>query len=173
MRSSCLAAVSCLPPVPAAGQTGCYYCIEPVGRPQAGQQLFVIFLPLQVITDQTAYLCRGVLLCAVLNDGLYDICHVPDHVLTYNGGWLLIEKLHMSSVRTIIEIEQGHSNPRFETVALLAKELNISLDAIVFPDTATDTVSKTVKDFFAGKIEAEIQKYISLCQQADAFKTDK
>ena len=54
-----------------------------------------------------------------------------------------------------------------------AKEMNISLDAIVFPDTATTTVSKTVTDFFAGKSEAEIQKYISLCQQADAFKTDK
>ena len=51
--------------------------------------------------------------------------------------------------------------------------MNISLDAIVFPDTVTTTVSKTVTDFFAGKSEAEIQKYISLCQQADAFKTDK
>ena len=81
----------------------------------------------------------------------------------------LAEKLHMS-VRTIIEIELGCSNPRF---ALLAKAMNISLDAIVFPDTATATVSKTVTDFFAGKGEAEIQKYISLCQQADAFKTDK
>ena len=81
----------------------------------------------------------------------------------------LAEKLHMS-VRTIIEIELGCSNPRF---ALLAEELNIRLDAIVFPNTATATVSKTVTDFFAGKSEAEIQKYISLCQQADAFKTDK
>ena len=60
-----------------------------------------------------------------------------------------------------------------ETVALLAEELNISLGAIVFPDTVTTTVSKTVTDLFAGKSEAEIQKYISLCQQADAFKTDK
>ena len=77
------------------------------------------------------------------------------------------------SVRTIIEIELGRSNLRFETVALLAEELNISLDAIVFPDTATTTVSKTITDFFAGKSEEEIQKYISLCQQADAFKTDK
>ena len=68
----------------------------------------------------------------------------------------LADNLHMS-VRTIIEIELGRSNPRFETVALLAEELNISLDAIVFPDTATATVSKTVTDFFAGKSEAEIQ----------------
>ena len=84
----------------------------------------------------------------------------------------LAEKLHMS-VRTIIEIELGRSNPRFETVALLAEELNNSLDAIIFPDTAAATGSKTVTDFFAGKSEAEVQKYISLCQQADAFKTDK
>lgn len=84
----------------------------------------------------------------------------------------LAEKLHMS-VRTIIEIELGHSNPRFETVALLAEELNISLYAIVFPNTATATVSKIVTDFFTGECEAEIQKYISLCLQADAFKTDK
>ena len=52
----------------------------------------------------------------------------------------LADNLHMS-VRTIIEIELGRSNPRFETVALLAEELNISLDAIVFPDTATTTVA--------------------------------
>lgn len=83
----------------------------------------------------------------------------------------LAEKLHMS-VRTIIEIERCHSNPKFETVALICKELNISLDAIVFPDTAATEVSKSVVDFFAGKSEAEIQKYISLCQQADTFKTN-
>ena len=84
----------------------------------------------------------------------------------------LAEKLHMS-VRTIIEIELGRSNPRFETVALLAKEMNISLDAIVFSDMATASISKSVADFFAGKSESEIQKYISLCQQADALKSDK
>lgn len=83
----------------------------------------------------------------------------------------LAEKLHMS-VRTIIEIELGRSNPRFETVALLAEELNISLDAIVFPDIATATVSKTVTDFFAGKSEAEAQKFIELCQSIEAMKKD-
>ena len=81
----------------------------------------------------------------------------------------LAEKLQMS-VRTIIEIERCKSSPRFETVALLAKELNISLDATVFTNMPTDTVSKTVVDFFAGKSEVEIQKYIALCQQAEAFQ---
>ena len=84
----------------------------------------------------------------------------------------LADRLHMS-VRTIIEIEKFHSSPKFETVALLAKELNVSLDAIVFSDIATASISKSVADFFAGKSESEIQKYISLCQQADALKSDK
>jgi len=84
----------------------------------------------------------------------------------------LAEKLHMS-VRTIIEIERHKSNPKFETVALLAKELNISLDATVFQNIATTTVSKSVVDFFAGKSEAEIQKHIALCQQAESFKAEK
>ena len=44
----------------------------------------------------------------------------------------LAERLNMS-VRTIIEIERCRSNPKFETIVLLAQELNISLDAIVFP----------------------------------------
>ena len=82
----------------------------------------------------------------------------------------LADKLGMS-VRTIIQAEQGHSNPKFETVALLSKELNISLDAIVFPNSAVTPISKTVVDFFSGKTESEIQKYIALCQQVDSFKT--
>ena len=80
----------------------------------------------------------------------------------------LADKLHMS-VRTIIELEHYRSCPRFETVATIAKELNISLDAVVFQDSKTGRVS-TVIDFFADKSEDEIQKYIALCEQADAFK---
>ena len=72
----------------------------------------------------------------------------------------LSERFHMS-VRTIIEIEKCKSNLKFETVALLAK---ITLDAAIFPDMMTGTVSKTVVDFFAGKSEAEIQKHIALCK---------
>ena len=36
----------------------------------------------------------------------------------------LAEKLHMS-IRTILDLENGVSNPKFETVLLIAKELNI------------------------------------------------
>lgn len=81
----------------------------------------------------------------------------------------LAERLNMS-VRTIIEIERGRSSPRFETVALLARELNISVDSIVFQNMPTSTVSKSVVDFFTQKSESEIQKYIALCQQAEALQ---
>ena len=81
----------------------------------------------------------------------------------------LADNLHMS-VRTIIELELGRSSPRFETVATIAKELDISLDAVVFQDSKTGRVSKSVVDFFADKSEDEIQKYIALCEQADTFK---
>ena len=83
----------------------------------------------------------------------------------------LAEKLHMS-IRTIQDLVNGISNPKAETVFLIAKELNISIDAILFPELSTSTVSKTVVDFFAGKTESEIQKYISLCQQADQLKNN-
>lgn len=81
----------------------------------------------------------------------------------------LAERLSMS-VRTIIEIERCRSSPKFETVMLLARELNVSLDAIVFQNMSTSNVSKSVIDFFAGKSEPEIQKYIALCQQAEALQ---
>ena len=81
----------------------------------------------------------------------------------------LADKLHMS-VRTIIELEGCNSSPRFETVATIARELDISLDAVVFQNIKTEGISKSVTDFFSGKSEEEIQKYISLCKQADTFK---
>lgn len=84
----------------------------------------------------------------------------------------LAERLHMS-IRTILDLENGVSNPKFETTVLIARELNISIDAILFPNLPIGTVSKTVVDFFAGKSEAEVQKYISLCQQLEEFKSTK
>ena len=46
------------------------------------------------------------------------------------------------NARTIIDLETCQSNPKFETVALVAKELNISVDAAIFPDMVNQTVSK-------------------------------
>lgn len=81
----------------------------------------------------------------------------------------LAERLHMS-VRTIIEIEKCKSNPKFETVALLAKELNISLDAAIFPDMVTGTVSKTVVDSSPGKRGGDPEVYRSLQTGGDLPK---
>ena len=83
----------------------------------------------------------------------------------------LADKTHMS-IRTIIEIECKNSSPRFETVATLARELDISLDEVVFQNLESSTISKSVVDFFQGKSEEEIQKYIALCRQADTFKNE-
>ena len=74
------------------------------------------------------------------------------------------------SVRTVIAAESGLKNPKFETVALLAKELDLSLDEVVFPGSSDICVPKVVADFFSGKSDEEIQAYISFCQQIEAFK---
>ena len=43
----------------------------------------------------------------------------------------LAERLNMCT-RTVIEIGKCKSNPKFETVALISEEMDISLDGIVF-----------------------------------------
>ena len=43
-------------------------------------------------------------------------------------------KLGMS-YRTVLQAETGQSIPRFDTVIILAQDLGISLDALVFPET--------------------------------------
>lgn len=84
----------------------------------------------------------------------------------------LAERLNMCT-RTIIDIEKCSSSPRFETVALIAKEMNISLDGVVFQDQTPQEVPKCVSDFFAGKTEAEAQKYVTLCQHAEELQREK
>ncbi len=81
----------------------------------------------------------------------------------------LADKLYMC-VRTIIQIENGKSNSKFETILLIAKELNISIDAILFPDSNPNQISKSVIDFFSGKAENESKLYINLCEQAEQLK---
>ena len=41
----------------------------------------------------------------------------------------LADKLHMS-IRTIQDLEHGISNPKAETILLIARELDISIDAV-------------------------------------------
>lgn len=85
----------------------------------------------------------------------------------------LAEKLNMSH-RTVMQAEIRRSNPKFETVVLLAQELDISLDALVFPETvAPNGVPKCVYDYFKGKTEAEAQKLIDLCKHIEALNGEK
>ena len=75
----------------------------------------------------------------------------------------LAAKLSMS-VRTIMDIENGRSNPKFETVAILAEELDIDL-GYVSRDTITQgKVPSMIYEFFDGMNSAEAEEYISLCK---------
>lgn len=85
----------------------------------------------------------------------------------------LAAKMGMSH-RTIMDTELCRSSPKFETVALLAKELNISLDAIVFPDTASpNIVPKCVYDFFEGMSDSEANNYIEICKTVGKLNKHK
>ena len=53
----------------------------------------------------------------------------------------LAERLGMNP-RTIIDLETCQSNPKFETVVLVAKELNISVDTAIFPEMVNQPVGK-------------------------------
>ncbi|MGN8969371.1 helix-turn-helix domain-containing protein [Intestinimonas sp. HCP28S3_D6] len=84
----------------------------------------------------------------------------------------LAAKLGMSH-RTVMQAEICRSNPKFETVVLLAQELNISLDALIFPETTSpNQLPKCVYDYFKDKTEAEAQKLIDLCRQIEAVNDD-
>lgn len=80
----------------------------------------------------------------------------------------LASKLNMS-YRTILDLENGKSSPRAETVFLIALALDISLDAILFNE-GSDALSPTVFEFFSGKTQEESNRYIALCRQADALR---
>ena len=75
--------------------------------------------------------------------------------------------------RTIIDLETCQSNPKFETVVLVAKELNISVDAAIFPEMVDGQSRKRLWTSLPGKSEAEIEKFIALCKQAEAFQKDE
>ena len=76
----------------------------------------------------------------------------------------LAERLGMNP-RTIIDLETCQSNPKFETVVLVAKELNISVDAAIFPEMVNQTVSKT-----GGSLpERRVTRSGSMCPAALLF----
>ena len=75
--------------------------------------------------------------------------------------------------RTIIDIENCNTIPGFDTVIYIARELDISLDPILFPSSISSGITKSVTDFFRDKDEAEIQKYISLCRIVESIYADE
>lgn len=90
--------------------------------------------------------------------------------LTQQG---LAEK-HGMNKRTVMDAELGRANSKFETVIILARELDISLDAIVFPESASpNIVPKCVYDFFKDMTEEEAQRYIDFCKSAKALSEQK
>ena len=61
----------------------------------------------------------------------------------------LAQKLNMNK-NTIMEIELGRSNPKGETIFLIAAELHISIDSILYSSTdQPNSVSMDVLDFFS------------------------
>lgn len=84
----------------------------------------------------------------------------------------LADRLHVS-MRTIMDIENGHTVPRLDTVIAICLELDISLDAALFPNASSSIQSKSASDFLSGKNEKDIQKYIALCQFADDLYSGK
>ena len=85
----------------------------------------------------------------------------------------LARKLSMNT-RTIMDLEICRSNPKGETIFLIARELHISLDAIAHAGTSRpNSVSADVLEFFSGKDDAESRDYIDLCRQVEKMKKRK
>ena len=85
----------------------------------------------------------------------------------------LARKLSMNT-RTIMDLEICRSNPKGETIFLIARELHISLDAIAHAGTSRpNSVSADVLEFFSGKDDTESRDYIDLCRQVEKMKKKK
>ena len=85
----------------------------------------------------------------------------------------LAQKLSMNK-NTIMEIELGRSNPKAETIFLIAMELHVSIDAIIFTDKdKPNAVSPAVLSFFSSKTDDESKRYIEVCQQIESLHTEE
>ena len=72
-----------------------------------------------------------------------------------------------------MDLEICRSNPKGETIFLIARELHISLDAIARAGTSRpNSVSADVLEFFSGKGDAESRDYIDLCRQVEKMKKE-
>lgn len=83
----------------------------------------------------------------------------------------LAQKLNMNK-NTIMEIELGRSNPKAETIFLIAMELHVSIDAIIFTEKdKPNAVSPEVLSFFSSKTDDESKLYVEVCQQIESLRT--
>lgn len=83
----------------------------------------------------------------------------------------LARKLNMN-MRTIMDLEMGRSNPKGETIFLIAEELHISLDALIYTNTTQpNAVSIDVLEFFSDKSAEESATYIEICRQIETLHT--
>ena len=83
----------------------------------------------------------------------------------------LAQKLNMNK-NTIMEIELGRSNPKAETIFLIAMELHVSIDAIIFTGKdKSNAVSPEVLSFFSSKPDDESKLYVGVCQQIESLRT--
>lgn len=83
----------------------------------------------------------------------------------------LARKLNMN-MRTIMDLEMGRSNPKGETIFLIAQELHISLDALIYTGTAQpNAVSIDVLEFFSDKTPEESKTYVQICRQIETLHT--
>lgn len=74
----------------------------------------------------------------------------------------LARKLNMN-MRTIMDLEMGRSNPKGETIFLIAEELHISLDALIYTDkTQPNAVSIDVLEFFSEKTKEDSATYVEI-----------
>ena len=75
------------------------------------------------------------------------------------------EKLGIS-YRTIMKVENFQSNCKFETIALLAQGLNISLDAVIFSSALNaDQIPKIAADFFTGMSPEKASRYVAILEE--------
>ena len=81
----------------------------------------------------------------------------------------LAEMLNMNS-HTIMAFENGRSNPRIETVLMIAAALHISIDSVLYSGSARlNAVDVEVLDFFSGKGKEESGRYIRICREIEAI----
>lgn len=59
--------------------------------------------------------------------------------------------------RTIIDIDNCNTILDFDTVIYIAREMNIRLEPILFPNAVSEGISKSAFDFFQDKDEAGIK----------------